>query len=154
MTDDVLYLEDIEPGQSWRAKPIQLSEAEILEFARVYDPQPFHTDAASPEAARFGGLIASGWQVAALAMREVVGMRPFGKTPLLGSGIDELRWLKPVRPGDELQVALEITEVIPSRSKPDRGIVRGKTSVSNQNGETVLQFVSNLMIPARAKKNA
>src|SRR5262245_4160770 len=95
-----LYLEDLHPGMRWEGGPIVMDEAEIIRFAQDYDPQPMHTDKAVAEAGRFGGLIASGWHVAALVMRDFVEKKPYGDIPLLGLRIDALQWLKPVRPGD------------------------------------------------------
>ncbi len=149
MTDRPLFLEDMQPGMSWTSPPVAITRDEIIAFAQAYDPQPFHTNPEAPEAAPFGGLIASGWHVAALTMRQMVGLQPFGLSPILGLGIDELRWLKPVRPGDELQVRFEIVEVRPSQSRPERGIVRAATAVTNQHGESVLRFLSNIQLSTR-----
>ena len=149
MTDRPLYLEDMQPGMSWTSQPVPVTQDEIIAFARAYDPQPFHLDPEAPEAAPFGGLIASGWQVAALTMRQMVGMRPFGLSPILGLGVDELRWLKPVRPGDALLVRFEIMEIRPSQSRPDRGIVRAATTVTNQHGESVMRFLASLQLTTR-----
>jgi acyl dehydratase len=149
VTDRRYYLEDMQPGMSWTSPPVPITQDAIIAFARAYDPQPFHTDPASPETAPFGGLIASGWQVTALTMRQMVEMRPFGLSPMLGLGVDELRWLRPVRPGDELVVRLEIVDVRPSQSRPGKGVIRAVTTVVNQQGETVMRFVSNLQLTAR-----
>ncbi len=149
MTEWRGYLEDMQPGMSWTSPPVPITGEAIIAFAQTYDPQPFHMDPESPEAASFGGIIASGWYVTALSMRQMVGLRPFGLSPMLGLGVDELRWLKPVRPGDELVVRLEILEVKPSRSRPGRGVIRAATTVTNQHGENVMQFVSSLQLAAR-----
>jgi acyl dehydratase len=148
MTDR--YLDDLTVGETWAGEPFTLSQAEILDFARAYDPQPMHVDAEAAAAGRFGGIIASGWHVASRVMREYVDTAPFGATPMLGIRIDELTWQKPVRPGDTLIVRREIVEVTRSRSKPDRGVIRTFTTVTNQHGETVLTFFNLIQMPAHA----
>ncbi|MET0182230.1 MAG: MaoC family dehydratase [Caulobacterales bacterium] len=150
MSAHALFLEDLAPGQTWTSGPIVMDEASILRFAREYDPQPMHVDAEAAKAGRFGGIIASGWHVAALAMRDFVETAPFGSTPLLGLGIDELRWPRPVRPGDRLDVRREIISVVRSKSKPDRGVVTMKMTLTNQAGEVVMSFVNAMQIPARS----
>lgn len=133
----VLYLEDHTTGSAYEFGPIVMDEKAMIDFASQYDPQVFHTD---PEAARktsFGGLVASGWHSVVLATRLLVD-HYFSCLANLGSpGVDELRWLKPVRPGDELSVRLTILEVRPSESKADRGVVKGLVEVLNQAGEVV-----------------
>ena len=98
------YLEDFQIGERWVSGPVALSAEEIIVFGRANDPQPMHTDPAYGAAGPFGSVIASGWQVAILAMRVFIDAGGYGDTPMLGMGIDELRWLKPVRPGDQLTV--------------------------------------------------
>lgn len=144
------YLDDLTVGEAWTGQPFTLTQAEILDFARLYDPQPMHVDPEAAQAGRFGGVIASGWHVAARVMREYVDTAPFGATPMLGMRIDELVWLKPVRPGDALTVTREIVAVTPSRSRLDRGTIRTFTTVANQHGETVLTFFNLIQMPARA----
>jgi len=132
------YFEDYVPGSVHEFGPIKVEEAEIIEFARRYDPQVFHTD---PEAAKntiYGGLIASGWHTAGLMMRVLVDHYLSHVASLGSPGVDELRWLKPVRPGDELTVRVTVLETRRSRSKPDRGIVRSFVEVLNQKGEVVM----------------
>ena len=99
MPSDALFLNDLQVGMAWSSPPVSVTSAAIMEFAREYDPQPFHIDPVAALSGPFNGLIASGWQVAALAMRQIVEARPFGASPVLGLGVDELRWLHPVRPG-------------------------------------------------------
>ena len=134
------YFEDYKQDAVIEIGPIQVEEEEILEFALRYDPQPIHID---PEAAKKGpykGLIASGWQTCAFVMRAMVE-NYFSPSSSLGSpGIDELRWLKPVRPGDRLTVRATILETKRSRSKPDRGIVTTLVEAENQQQEKVLSF--------------
>lgn len=144
------YLDDLKVGETWTGPPFVLSEAEILDFARAYDPQPMHVDPSAAADGRFGGLIASGWHVASRVMREYVDTAPFGDTPMLGIRIDELCWLKPVRPGDALTVRREIVAVARSHSKPDRGTIRTFTTVTNQHGEPVLTFFNLIQMPAHA----
>jgi acyl dehydratase len=145
-----LYLEDIHPGMSWTSPPFTLLAEEIIAFARQYDPQLIHTDPKAAAAGPFGGLIASGWHLAALVMRQVVEAHPFGTTPVVGLGVDELRWISPARPGDMLQVRGEIVEVRASRSKPDRGVVRSRLSLFNQDEQPVMSLVTNTQVPAKA----
>ncbi|HEY3695056.1 MaoC family dehydratase [Phenylobacterium sp.] len=148
MPDRDLHLGDLKVGDAWTGRPIVMTEAELLDFARLYDPQPLHAD---PEAARlsaFKGLIASGWHVAALVMRDLVDARPFGATPILGLGVDELRWLHPVRPGDTLHARREIVDIRRSRSKPDRGVVSTRVEVTNQDGVRVMTLTTLTQMPA------
>ena len=138
MTDR--YLDDLTVGDAWTGEPFVLTEAEIVAFAREFDPQPMHIDPDSDQARRFGGLIASGWHVASRVMREFVDAKIFGDVPLLGLGIDDLRWRRPVRPGDRLTVRREVLEVVPSEKQPDRGRVRTITQVTNQDDDLVMSF--------------
>ena len=133
-----LYLEDFAPGQVRESGPRTLTKDEIIAFARDYDPQPFHTDETAAKHTVFGGLIASGWQTVAIMMR-LLWDTFLKDTSSLGSpGSDEIRWLKPVRPGDTLRARFTIVDVTPSRSKPDRGTVRTFTEMLNQHGEIVM----------------
>lgn len=134
------YFEDYVEGTTHEFGPITVTEEEILSFAEQYDPQPMHTD---PEAAKdsiFGGLIASGWHTAALTMRILVEEYLSYVASLGSPGVDELRWIYPVRPGDELSVRVTVVETRQSRSKPDRGIVRSFIKVFNQNQELVMDM--------------
>jgi acyl dehydratase len=141
------YLDDLQVGEAWESGPFSLSETEILDFARQFDPQPMHLDPVAAMEGRFGGLIASGWHVASRVMRDFVDLAPFGVTPMLGMRIDELCWLHPVRPGDELRVRREIVAVTPSRTRPDRGTIRTATTVTNQDGAIVLTFFNLIQMP-------
>lgn len=145
------YWDDLRVGECWTSPPFTVSAEEIVAFGRAYDPQPMHTDPETAARSRFGGLIASGWHVAALAMRAFVGAKPFGDTPLLGIGVDELRWLKPVRPGDELTVRREVIELKCSESKPDRGMVRTRGTVTDRSGETVMTVEVLTQMPLRPR---
>jgi acyl dehydratase len=122
--------------------PIEIDEAEVIEFARQFDPQPIHTD---PEAARtgpFGGLIASGWHTVSLTMRVLVDNYLARGASLASPGVDELRWLQPVRPGDVLRVRATVVEARRSQSKPDRGLVRTKIEVLNQDERVVMSLTA------------
>ena len=144
-----LFLEDVEPGQIWTGGPIAMTEDTIIKFAREFDPQPMHIDPAAAGAGRFGGIIASGWHVASLVMRDFVDRAPFGATPLLGLGIDQLKWPHPVRPGDVLSIRREVLSVVRSKSKPDRGVVTMQMVATNQKDEIVLSFVNAMQILSR-----
>jgi acyl dehydratase len=134
----MLYFEDFPPGDVRESPARTVTREEIIAFAREFDPQPFHTDEAAAKGTIFGGLIASGWHTAGIYMRLM--WETFLKdTASLGSpGVDEVRWLKPVRPGDTLRVRFTVLEAVPSRSKPDRGIVRTLSEIFNQHGEVVM----------------
>jgi len=135
-----LYLEDHLPGSVQVMGSVKVTEEEIIAFAKRYDPQVFHVD---PEAAKktpFGGLVASGWHTVALAMRLIVDNR-LSRVKNVGSpGAEEVRWLKPVRPGDTLTVKATIVEARRSRSKPDRGVIKALIEISNQAGEVVTSW--------------
>jgi acyl dehydratase len=138
----VKYFEDVEVGETTRFGRYEVTREEIIEYARQFDPQPFHLDEEAARASMFGGLIASGWHTGAMFIRMVCdGMVPTAATS--GSmGFDDLRWLKPVRPGDVLSVDSVVREKIESRSRPDRGTVKIESRVSNQRGEVVMSLVS------------
>ena len=146
----MIYFEDLEIGRETQFGSYEVTREEVLEFARKYDPQPFHLSDEAAARTYFGRLSASGWHTCAMTMgviaRHVVDEEQAG----LGSpGIDELRWLKPVYPGDTLTVRGEIIEKTPSRSKPDLGSFRTKTTVTNQDGVPVLTFTSIVLIRRR-----
>jgi acyl dehydratase len=134
------YFEDFVEGQSVDLGSFQYTEQEIVDFAREYDPQPMHVD---PEAARtsiYGGLIASGWQTATSYMRRLVDAVMLDSASIGSPGIDTLRWIKPVRPGDTLRARFVVLEARPSNSRPDWGIVRSRGEVLNQKDEIVMQL--------------
>ena len=143
------YLDDLEPGQVFTTNGVTLTEAEIIDFAWRYDPQPFHLDAGAAQKSPYGGLIASGFQSLALCFRLFIQSGIFLESSLGSPGIDDLRWLAPVRPQDTLHGVIEVLEVRPSRSKPDRGIARLKYEARNQRGEAVLSFVVNHLLLRR-----
>jgi len=144
-----VFLDDLEIGQSWQGGPIAMTEADIIRFAREYDPQPMHIDTAAAADGRFGGIIASGWHVAAVVMRDFVEKAPFGDTPLLGLKIDDLQWRLAVRPGDVLDITREVVDIARSKSKPDRGVLTMRMTVTNQDGAVVMSFVNLMQMPTR-----
>lgn len=144
-----LYLEDLEVGQRFGSGTVAVTTEAIKAFAREFDPQPFHVDEAAAKATFFGGLAASGWHTAALTMKLLVGgaYQPVGG--LIGGGAEELRWPRPVRPGDVLRVESEVLEVQPSQSRPDRGRARIRITTLNQANEPVQIMVANMVVPRR-----
>lgn len=145
----VRYLEDFAVGQVFKTGCHRIDKEQIFAFARQFDPQPFHVDEAAALKSPFQGLAASGWHTAAMTMRLMVDgeFKPAGG--ILGVGFDELSWPRAVRPGDELRAESEIVEVRPSKSRPDRGMIRVRTTTLNQNGETVMMFTGSLLVPRR-----
>ncbi|MDH3739150.1 MAG: MaoC family dehydratase [Alphaproteobacteria bacterium] len=119
-----LYLEDFHVGRKFTTEPVSLSEGEIVAFAQKYDPQPIHVDPAAAEKSTYGGLIASGFQTISVGAGQWLRTGLQEGTGMGGPGLRDIRWLAPVRPGDMLHTTVEVAEARPSRSKPDRGIVR------------------------------
>ena len=144
----VKWFDDLKVGMRFKSEKLTVSKEDILRFAAEFDPQPFHLDEAAAEQTILNGLAASGWHTAAIAMRLAITARPFGPHPLFGAGVDELRWLKPVRPGDTLHLEGEVVELRPSRTKP-QGIARVKWTAYNQNGEAVYTFNPLAIVPTR-----
>lgn len=136
-----LYFEDFPVGSRKQCGSRTVTEAEILAFAREFDPQPFHIDAEAAKRSIFGGIVASGWHTASMAMRLQVDAILSQSHSLGSPGIDELRWLKPVRPGDTLSLAVEVLEARPSQSKPDRGSIKVRYVMTNQKDEEVMTMV-------------
>ena len=134
------YFEDYVPGAVYEFGSIDVSEAEIIKFAHRFDPQDMHLDPDAAARGPFGGLIASGWHTAAMMMRLLVDDFLPGRASLASPGIDELRWLRPVRPGDVLRVRVSVLEATRSRSRRDRGMVRTLVEVLNQNSEVVMSL--------------
>ncbi len=135
---DDRYFEDYVEGDVHRFGSIRVDADELVGFARRFDPQDFHTDPEAAKKTRFAGLIASGWHTAALMMRLFVDHYLTHVASLASPGVDELRWLKPVRPGDTLSICVTVLKATPSRSKPDRGAVTSAVEVFNQAGEAVM----------------
>ncbi|MGQ0546557.1 MAG: MaoC family dehydratase [Betaproteobacteria bacterium] len=147
----VHYFEDFAPGQKYRgAARLRVEAGRVQSFAAEFDPQPFHLDEAAARASLFKGLAASGWHTAAMTMKLLVesDLKPAGG--IVGAGFDEFRWPRPVRPGDELWIEAEVLEVRPSKSRPDQGLVKVRTTTYNQNDEPVQVNVGNLVVPRRA----
>jgi acyl dehydratase len=143
------YLEDFAVGQTFRSRRLQIDKDRIKAFAAEFDPQPFHVDEEAARNTIFGGLAVSGWYTAAVTMKLLVEgeLQPAGG--IVGAGFDEFRWPRPVRPGDELRVESEILEVRPSRSRPEQGMIKVRTTTINQNDEAVQILIGNLVVPRR-----
>lgn len=145
------YLEDFAVAQTFGSGRLRVDEERIKSFAAEFDPQPFHLDEVAAHDSLFGGLAASGWHTAALTMRLLVEseLKPAGG--IVGAGFDELRWPRPVRAGDELHTESEVLEVRTSKSRPQQGLLKLRTTTLNQNGEAVQVSVGNLVVKCRPK---
>jgi len=148
------YLEDFTVGQTFGSGRLRIDAERAKAFAAEFDPQPFHLDEEAAANTLFRGLAASGWYTAAVTMRLLVDseLKPAGG--IVGAGFEELRWPRPVRPGDVLRVESEVLEVRPSRSRPEQGLIKVRTTALNQNGEAVQVFVGNLIVPSRTAGGA
>ena len=148
------YLEDYAVGQTFGSGRVRVDKERIKAFAAEFDPQPFHLDEALAVGTFFRGLAASGWHTAAMTMRLLVDgeLKPAGG--IVGTGFDEFRWPRPVRPGDELHVESEILEVRPSKSRPNQGVIKVRTTTFNQNDEPVQVQIGNLLVPARPRASS
>jgi len=144
-----LYLEDLNVGDRFGSSTVHVTERMIVEFASAFDPQPFHLDLDAAQHSVFKGLVASGWHTAAISMNLFVtgDFKLAGGS--VGLGVDELRWPRPVKPGDTLQLQTEITEVRRSKSKPDRGVIRIRNVTTNQNDEVVQTFLASVLVRCR-----
>lgn len=145
------YLEDFAAGQTFGSGRVRVDKERIKSFAAEFDPQPFHLDEEAARNSVFQGLAASGWHTAALTMRLLVEseFKPAGG--VVGAGFDEFRWPRPVRPGDDLHLEIEVLEARPSKSRPDQGLIKVRTTTLNQNDEPVQVHVGNLIVPRRKK---
>jgi acyl dehydratase len=139
---------DLSLGMRFKSATVQISEDEIKQFATKFDPQPFHLDDEAAQNTIFKGLVASGWHTAAIAMSLAVQSRPFGPHPLIGLGVDGLRWMLPVRPGDILHIEGEVVGLTRSRTKP-QGVALVKWTVFNQKDEAVYTFTPIGFVPCR-----
>jgi acyl dehydratase len=144
-----MYFEDFKVGAELTSPGVTVTEAQIIDFALRFDPQPFHVDATAAAAGMFGGLIASGFHTAALTFRLFWQTGALDQGSIGSPGLDELRWLKPVRPGDTLHVVATVLETRRSTSKPDRGVVRIRYTTLNQNGEAVMTLIGNQLLRVR-----
>lgn len=151
-----IWLEDLVPGRTFRFGDYPVTREEVLEFARRYDPQPYHLDDAAAAANPiFGRLCASGMHTLAMAHRlQMGGFSDIGLHPLAGVGMDEMRVLSPVYPGDTLHIEVEFTELRPLRSRPDRGVASYLTTVRNQDGTAVTTYRSTLFLGRRPEATA
>ena len=145
-----LFLEDYTIGQRITESPrVRVTKDDIIAFAKQFDPQFFHLDEDAARHSIFGGLVASGWHTAALTMRLLTQRESKPAGGSVGLGFDELRWPIPVRPGDELYIESDVLDVRPSKSRPDRGLVKLRTRTLNQRGEVVQEVVANALVPRR-----
>jgi acyl dehydratase len=147
------YLSDFVTGQRFEGGPVDVATTDIIEFAKVFDPQPFHTDPRAAEETFFDGLAASGWMTAALTMRMVVGSGIDIAWGVIGREVQSLGWPRPVRPGDRLRVTSQVLEIRPSSSRPDRGTMRLLTETFNQREEVVQTMTSLLMVPVHPRSS-
>jgi len=143
------FLDDLAAGDKFVTGGVTLTESGIIGFALTYDPQPFHLDAAAAAESIYGGLIASGFQVVALAFRLFIQSGMLAGSSMGSPGIDELRWFAPARPGDTLHAEVEVLTVTPSKSKADRGIARLRYTMLNQRREAVAGFIVNHLLLRR-----
>lgn len=149
-TDLMIYFEDVSVGDTRSYGRYEVTREEVLAFAQKYDPQPFHLSDEGAAATHFGRLAASGWHTTAMTMAMTVAAMDDRPMASLGAaGIDELRWLKPVYPGDVLRVETEILEKRPSNSRPEMGSIRQRTTVFNQDGKPVMSFIAIVLIRTR-----
>jgi acyl dehydratase len=149
---DQRFFEDYSPGAVYEFGSIPVEEAEIVSFARRFDPQPFHTDPEAAAKSMYGGLIASGWHTASLMMRLFVDHYLSHVASLGSPGVDELRWLHPVRPGDTLSIRVTVSETRRSHSKPDRGILHSFCESLNQHGQVVMTMKAIKLLACRGVK--
>lgn len=149
-----MYLEEFAVGARYEAGPIAVEQDEVIAFARRYDPQPFHTDPAAARDLLFGGLAASGWMTASLTMRMLIESGHIPTGGMIARQIEKMEWPRPVRPGDTLRAVSEVLEVIPSKSRPDRGMVRMRTETRNQSDEVVQTLTALLVVPRRTGDTA
>jgi acyl dehydratase len=144
------YFEDFAVGQTFGSGRVRVDKARITAFAAEFDPQPFHLDEEAARDTMFQGLAASGWHTAALTMRLLVESEFSPAGGIVGASVDELRWPLPARPGDELHVASEVLALRPSKSRPNQGLIKVRTTTLNQNDEVVQVLIANLIVPRRA----
>ena len=146
-----LYFDDFEPGQTFNSRGVTLSESQILDFALLYDPQPFHLDKEAAAEGPFNGLIASGFQTLALAFRIFYQANVINACSMGSPGLDNLRWIRPVRPGDTPKAEAKVRDKRPSSSKPDRGTLIMDYVVTKQTDEAVMTFTAIHILARRAR---
>ena len=142
------WFDDLTIGMRFKSDEVQITDSDIKRFASEFDPQPMHLDEDAAAKTLFKGLAASGWHTAAIAMNHAVQIRPFGPHPLIGMGVDGLRWTVPVRPNDVLHLEGEVVSLSPSKTKP-QGVALVKWTMYNQNGEEVYTFTPIAIVPRR-----
>ena len=147
-----LYLDDLTVGQRFTTAEHRLDAERLVAFAAEFDPQPFHLDEAAAQRSLFGGLAASGWHTASITMRLMVTSGPAIAGGLIGAAV-ELSWPRPTRPGDVLHVVSEVTDIAPSRSRPERGMVTMRSETRNQNDEVVQVMVGRMVVPRRSEQS-
>ena len=148
MTEPVFF-EDVAVGDRRTTGTVAVTAESVIAFGRAYDPQPFHTDAEAAVGSFFGELVASGWQTTALTMRLLVEGAVLGGTPLIGAGVEEIRWPRPTRPGDILTAETEILELLPAGRRPDIGMIRVRTTTKRQDGDVVQTMITRMVLPRR-----
>jgi acyl dehydratase len=145
----VHYFEDFKVGDTFAGGSVDVTQDAIIAYARQFDPQPFHTDPEAAKKTMFGELVASGWHTASITMSLFATSEIRIVNGIIGGGVEQLAWPRPVRPGDRLSVRSEVLETRPSQSKPDRGMIRVRVETLNQNGEVVQSFVGQLVVLKR-----
>lgn len=145
------YFEDYPVGSVVECPPFIVSDAEIVDFAQRFDPQPFHIDGDAAKRSHFGGLIASGFHTCALVMRSLVDSGFFGNSGMGSPGLDEIRWRQPVRAGQRLRVRSLVLEATRSRSKPDRGVIRHRVELLNDQDEPTMSYIAMSIFPTRSQ---
>ena len=153
MTKD-RWFEDYVPGTVHDLGSMVVDEAEVVSFAQQFDPQPFHLDKERAKHSAFGGLVASGWHTASMTMRMLVDHYLSEVSSEGSPGVDELRWLRPVRPGDRLTVRIPVLDARRSKSRPERGIIRSQIETLNQDADVVMHWTSAIFIRCREQKKA
>lgn len=141
------YLGDLRVGETWSSRFYHVTAEAIIQFATEFDPQPMHMDPVAALEGPFEGLVASGWHVAAIAMRLSVELKCFGGTPVIGAGVDELRWRRPVRSGDTLHLVRTVQSVEDPAGESRHGLIRSNVEVFNQEGKLVMTFVALARLP-------
>jgi acyl dehydratase len=148
----LLYLEDFSPGRTFESRSVPVTADAIKAYAAQFDPQPFHIDEATAADTFFKGLAASGWHTASMTMRLLVdGGLPIAGG-IIGAGVEDIRWPRAVRPGDTLRLVSEVLETRPSKSRPEQGLVKVRTTTFNQNGEPVQVMTSNLVVQRKVAR--